>query len=100
MCAQLLSHIQPFVTIWTVALQAPLSMDSYRQEYWTRLPFPPPGDLPNPGMETTSPAPPVYLHMYRPKSSEGPLLDMEVAIYLLGPSMADSRQGKLLVISS
>ena len=40
---------------WTVALQAPLSMGVFRQEYWSGLPFPPPGDLPDPGIELTSP---------------------------------------------
>ena len=45
-----------FVTPWTVARQAPLSIGFSRQEYWTGLPFPSPGDLPNPGIEPTSPA--------------------------------------------
>ena len=44
------------VTPWTVACQAPLSMGFLRQEYWSGLPFPPPGDLPHPGMEPASPA--------------------------------------------
>ena len=39
-----------------VALQVPLSMEFSRQEYWSVLPFPPPGDLPNPGIEPRSPA--------------------------------------------
>ena len=39
---------------WTVALQAPLSVEFSRQEYWIRLPFPPPGDLPNPELEPVS----------------------------------------------
>ena len=43
------------VTLWTVAHQAPLSMGFSRQEYWTGLPFPSPGDLPYPGMEPESP---------------------------------------------
>ena len=43
-------------TPWTVALQAPLSMGFYRQVYWSGLPFPSPGDLPNPGIEPESPA--------------------------------------------
>ena len=43
-------------TPWTVACQAPLSMEFSRQEYWSGLPFPPPGDLPDPGVEPTSPA--------------------------------------------
>ena len=42
---------QPFVTPWTVACQAPLSMELSRQEYWNGLPFPPPGDLLDPGIE-------------------------------------------------
>ena len=43
-------------TPWTVAPQAPLSRGSSRQEYWSGLPFPTPGDLPNPGIEPRSPA--------------------------------------------
>ena len=42
-----------FVTPWTVARQAPLSMGFSRQEYWSGLPFPPPGDLLHPGIEPT-----------------------------------------------
>ena len=42
-------------TPWTVAYQAPLSMGFSRQEYWSGLPFPSPGDLPNPGIEPGSP---------------------------------------------
>ena len=45
-----------FVTPWTVAHQAPLSMGFSRQEYWSGLPFPSPGDLPNPGIKSGSPA--------------------------------------------
>ena len=48
--------VQPFVTLWTVACQAPLSLGFSRQEYWSGLPCPPPGDLPNPGIEPASPA--------------------------------------------
>ena len=43
-------------TPWTVTHQAPLSMGFPRQEYWSGLPFPPPGDLPNPGIKPGSPA--------------------------------------------
>ena len=50
-----LSRVQPFVTPWTVACQAPLSIGFSRQEYWSRLPFLSPGDLPNPGIELRSP---------------------------------------------
>ena len=51
-----LSHAQLFVTPWTVAYQALLSMGFSRQEYWSGLPFPSPGDLPNSGTEPESPA--------------------------------------------
>ena len=44
------------MTPWTVACQAPLSMGFSRQEYWSGLPFPSPGDFPNPGIETESAA--------------------------------------------
>ena len=47
---------ESFVTLWTVAHQAPLSMGFPRQEYWSELPFLSPGDLPNPGTEPSSPA--------------------------------------------
>ena len=43
-----------FVTLWTTAPQAPLSMGLSRQEYWSGLPCPPVGNLPDPGMELTS----------------------------------------------
>ena len=51
-----LRHVQLFVTPWTVAHQAPLSMRFLRQEYWSGLPFPFPGDLPNPEIKPVSPA--------------------------------------------
>ena len=51
-----LSCVRLFVTLWTVAYQAPPSMGSSRQEYWSGLPFPSPGDLPDPGIELGSPA--------------------------------------------
>ena len=51
-----LSRVRLFVTPWTVAHQAPPSVEFSRQEYWSGLPFPSPGDLPNPGIEPGSPA--------------------------------------------
>ena len=50
------SHVQLFVTPWTVACQAPPSMGFSRQEYWSGLPFPSPGGLPDPGIKLGSPA--------------------------------------------
>ena len=52
-CSQ---SVRLFVTPWTVARQAPLSMGFSRQEYWSGFPVPSAGDLPNPGIETVSPA--------------------------------------------
>ena len=49
-----LSHFRLFVTPWTVAYQAPLSMGFSRQEDWSGLPFPPLGDLPEAGIESVS----------------------------------------------
>ena len=53
--AESLSHVWLFVTPWTVAHQAPLSMGFSRLECWSGWPCPPPGDLPNPGIEPGSP---------------------------------------------
>ena len=50
-----LSRARLFGTPWTVAYQAPPSMGFYRKEYWNGLPFPSPGDLPDPGIEPGSP---------------------------------------------
>ena len=47
-------RVQFFGTLWSVALQAPLSMGFSRQEYWSKLPFPSPGDLSDPGIEPVS----------------------------------------------
>ena len=69
-----LSHFNPvqlFETLWTRACQPPLSMGFPRQEYWSGLPFPPPGDLPAPGMESTSPAAPVLQADSLPLSHQG-----------------------------
>ena len=51
-----LSRVRLFATSWRVAYQAPPSVGFSRQEYWSGLPFPSPGDLPNPGVEPRSPA--------------------------------------------
>ena len=58
-CGCMLSHFSPvqfFGILWTIACRAPLSMGFSRQEYWSGLPFPSPGDLPDPGIEPRSPA--------------------------------------------
>ena len=52
------SHVQLFVTLWTVTFQAPLSLGTLQAEYWSGLPFPPPGDLLDPGIKSVSPVAP------------------------------------------
>ena len=59
-CAQRLSHVQLLATPWIAARQAPLSMEFSWQEYWSELAFPPPGDLPDPGIKTESLASPAW----------------------------------------
>ena len=76
--AQLLSHVWLCATPWTVAGQAPLSMRFSRQEYWSGLLIPPPGDLPNPVMEPKSPASPAlaggFFHHWAPGKPLGILI--------------------------
>ena len=57
--ALVFSCVRLLATLWTVAHQALLSIGFSRQEYWSGLPYPPPGDLPNPGIESASPMSPV-----------------------------------------
>ena len=62
-CCAVLSRFSPiqlFASPWSTAHQAPLSMGFSRQEYWSGLPCPPPGDLPEPGVEPTSPESPGF----------------------------------------
>ena len=53
-CLVAFSHVQLFATLWTMACQAPRSMGFSRQEYWSGLPCPPLGDLPDSGIESAS----------------------------------------------
>ena len=73
-CACVLSHVSCvhlFVTPWTVAQQGPLSTEFHRQEYWNVFPCPPPGDFPNPRIESESPAPPALQVYSLPLSHRG-----------------------------
>ena len=70
-CAQSFSHTQLFATSRTVARQALLSMEFSSQQYWSGLPFPPPGDLPNPGIELTSPVAPALAGGFFTTASPG-----------------------------
>ena len=58
MCLSRFSRVRLFATLWIIACQAPLSMGFSRCEYWSVLPCPPPGNLPDPGMESKSPLSP------------------------------------------
>ena len=66
MKCQLLSYVQLFVTLWTVACQTPLSMEFSRQEYWGGYSFFSPGNLPDPGIKPGSPALQVYSLLSEP----------------------------------
>ena len=68
--AQSLSHVEFFATPWTLACQAPLSMEFSRQEYWNGLPFPSPGAFPDPGIKPVSPA--LQAHLLPTEPSEKP----------------------------
>ena len=65
------SHVQLFMTPWSIAHQAPLSMALSRQEYWSGLPCPPPGDLPDPGIKPMSPMAPALQSDSLPLSHPG-----------------------------
>ena len=66
---QSLSRVRLFATPWSIACQAPLSMGCSRLEYWSGLPCPPPGDLPNPGIEFTCLTSPASAGRFCPTSS-------------------------------
>ena len=65
------SHVQLFEILWTVAHQTPLFLGFSRQEYWSGLPCPPPGDLPNPGIEPESAVAPAFRWFLLPLSHWG-----------------------------
>ena len=92
-CACMLSHfsrVRLFATPWTVASQAPLSMGFSRQEYWSGLPFPSRGDLPNPGMELRSPTLQADSLPYEPPGKPN------VLWYWLSQTMVQFRQSKIV----
>ena len=99
--AQLLSCVQLFATPWTIGHQVPLSMGFFRQAYWSGLPFPPPGDLPDPGIEPASPAFPAsradsfWLYLPPPPSQQeedfNPLFPLEMETCPRSPVMKGRR---------
>ena len=82
-----LSCVWLFVTPWTVACQAPSSTGFSRQEYWSGLPFPSPGELPNPGIESGSPTLQVDSLLYEPPGNPYEYIWFPMNIYgsLWGP---------------
>ena len=80
-----LSHVQLFATLWTAVHQAPLSMGYFRQEYWNGLPFPPPGDLPDPVNKLTSPASPALQTDSLPLEPPGKPVNPKLLIYYHSP---------------
>ena len=68
----MLSQVQLFVTTWTVACQARLSMEFPSLEYWCRLPFSPPENLPNPGIKPVLPASPILTGRFFTTELPGP----------------------------
>ena len=81
----MLSHVQLFVTPWSVAYQVPLSMEFSRQEYWGGLPFPSPGDLPDPGIKPMSPVAPAL-------ADSLPLSHLGASLYLVKYTSVTSTQ--------
>ena len=90
------SCVQLFSTSWTIARQTPLPIGFSRQEYWSGLQFPPPGDLPNPGIETTSPEAPVLQANSLPLSHRGrhPLMYYHCATMLLSDVLCPEAKRK------
>ena len=85
LCTQSLGHVSLFRTPWTIAHQAPLSMGFSRQEYWSGLPFPSPGDLPEPGTKPVCPVSPALQSDYFTTEPQGCPLHM-LNSNLLDPS--------------
>ena len=89
----MLSGVQLFTPPWTAARQASLSLEFSRQEYWSGLPFSTPGDLPDPGIEAMSPAPPAWQTDSLPLAPPGkPIIDNR-NWFLTVPASASLRSG-------
>ena len=77
----MLTRVRLCATPWTVARQAPLSTEFSRQEYWSGLPFPPPGDYPSPGIKLMSPVSPALQADSLPAEPSGkPLFSLKSSI--------------------
>ena len=86
-----------FATSWTITHQAPLSMGFPRQEYWSGLPFPSPGDLPDPGIEPASPADSsLLIHLGSPRLA---VHSLSPVLLSAAPWAAGSREALVLTLS-
>ena len=78
------SRVQLCVTLWTMAHQGPLSMGLCRQEHWSGLPFPLPGDLPDPGIKAKSPTSPALADGFFTTESPGkPITNINIGNFYL-----------------
>ena len=96
----MLSHVRLLVTPWTIARQAPLSMGFSRQEHWSGLPVPSPGDLPGSGIEPESPA--LAGGFFTTRATWEPQLDQVIGLYhiLCGNTEANWRRNEFQDIAS
>ena len=77
----MLSRVRLFAALWAVAHQTPLSKGFSRQEYWSGLPFPSPGDLPDPGIKPVSPVSPALQADSLPTEPSGKPLDVVTLVF-------------------
>ena len=97
----MLSHVRLLATLWTVACRAPLSMGFSRQEYWSGLPLPSPGDLPSPGIEPMSPVSPALQADSLPTEPPGTAINYHASLMIHKPhGTNDFRTGMRLPLHS
>ena len=92
------SHARLCMTPWTAALQAPLSMGFSRQEYWSGMPYPPPGDLPDPGIEPAllmSPA--LTVGLFTTSATWGSLFSTSLSAFVVCVVFDDSHSDRCQV---
>ena len=97
-CVRALSGTQLCRTLcnpWTVAQQAPLSIDFSRQEYWSGLPCPPPGDLPDSGIKPASPASPELADRFFTTEPPGKSICLVTSLQLEGPELQGRNKDSL-----